>query len=72
MDNQEPSVDNQNDVFEHSLVVSCNGQVAIDDCNGQISSTVCCQESPLLVASLSAPDQNENKRSIIFFTIASR
>jgi hypothetical protein len=33
---QEPHVNNQNDLFVHFLVISRNGQVATDGCNGQV------------------------------------
>jgi hypothetical protein len=37
MGNQNPSVDNQNDLFMHCLVMSYNAQVVMNGCSGQVS-----------------------------------
>ena len=38
--NQKPPVDNQSDSYVHCLAMSCNGQVATDGWNRQVSCSV--------------------------------
>ena len=38
--NQNPLVDNENDLFMHFLAMSCNTQLRMDGCNGKVSSRV--------------------------------